>query len=136
MIPVDQTILYDPDPASLMGNCFQACVASIFELPLDMVPHFCQEEDWYLLFTNWLEENYGLHPLLIDEGISQSWGICYGEGFSIQSGLSDRGVLHSVVANDMKIVHDPHPSKSGIKKVKDSIFFLALDPCKSAKEEK
>ena len=73
MIPVDQTILYDPDPASLMGNCFQACVASIFELPLDMVPHFCQEEDWYLLFTNWLEENYGLHPLLIDEGISQSW---------------------------------------------------------------
>lgn len=35
MIPVAQTIFTAPK-----GDCFRACVASIFELPIDAVPHF------------------------------------------------------------------------------------------------
>lgn len=39
MTPVDQTILHDPQTGAI-GNCMQAAIASLLDLPLDAVPHF------------------------------------------------------------------------------------------------
>lgn len=46
------------------------------------------------------------------------------KGYSIISGTINRfggKVLHSCVALDGKLVHDPHPSKSGLAEVRDYI---------------
>ena len=49
MIPVFQTILADPERADghnaegIAGNCYQAALASVLELPLEQVPHFAQD---------------------------------------------------------------------------------------------
>ena len=57
MTPVKQTILTDKtvDPP-VVGNCFQACVASLLDLPLDDVPHFCDCNSWPMNFHRWLED--------------------------------------------------------------------------------
>ena len=36
---VEQTILHDPEKKNY-GNCMQACVASLLNIPLNDVPHF------------------------------------------------------------------------------------------------
>lgn len=41
MKPVPQTVLYGDDAYS-NGNCVDACIASLMELPLWMVPQFYQ----------------------------------------------------------------------------------------------
>lgn len=38
------------------GDCLTACVASIFELPIDAVPFFVDEDDWHGSYTGWLRE--------------------------------------------------------------------------------
>jgi len=49
MIPLDQTIYGDGENGRSVGNCWQACIASMLDLPLDKVPHFALEsgENWY-----------------------------------------------------------------------------------------
>ena len=44
------------------GNCFQACVASILELTLNEVPHFCRDygKDWVWQTGKWLQK-WGLN---------------------------------------------------------------------------
>lgn len=47
------------------GNCFSACVASIFELDLQYVPDFCLAYDidtWWSEFSNWCAR-FGFRPL-------------------------------------------------------------------------
>lgn len=49
----DMTIMHDPPKA--IGNCFQACVASLLGLPLAEVPHFCEPvRHWERRFHQWL----------------------------------------------------------------------------------
>lgn len=40
MIHVKQTKLYDPGPPVYRGNCVNACIASIFEVPIESLPEF------------------------------------------------------------------------------------------------
>jgi hypothetical protein len=42
MIPVSQTNFTKHG-----GNCLTACVASILELPIDAVPEFCVDGEWF-----------------------------------------------------------------------------------------
>lgn len=105
------------------GDCFRACVASILEMPLGDVPHFCEEGDhegkWFRWFRSWLFERgmsvvtykwNGEHPphALV--------GYCL---VSVPSRHPDAqpGWLHSVVGRSeldsdgqltLHIVHDPN----------------------------
>lgn len=107
MKPTDQTVFGYPN-----GNCFAACVASILEIPIEETPsiegkHF--EPTW----DAWFNER-GLTMVDVPAGDG-----AYIQGFFIATGKSPRGgltksgrpVLHSVVAQNMTLVHDPHPEK-------------------------
>ena len=106
MIPVDQTIPYEAGSV-VGGDCLRAAVASVYELPIEAVPHFIQfGENWgeaLRLYVN----SRGFELLKLD-------GTPTGDEIVLAFGLSPRGVQHSVVWRNDEMLHDPHPSKSGL----------------------
>jgi hypothetical protein len=59
VIPVEQQQFaeYDENGDAIKhGDCMRACVASLFELPLEEVPHFVEHDNWYQLWSDWLAE--------------------------------------------------------------------------------
>jgi hypothetical protein len=106
VIPTRQTIFGYPH-----GNCFQACVASITDTPLEEVPHFCdgENENWWSDTKKWCEQN-GLVVVNFEWNINLLPTLEAIDDHYIVSGPSPRGNwLHSVVGYKGKCVHDPHP---------------------------
>lgn len=62
MTPTVQTKLAPPD-----GNCMQACVASLFDLPLEDVPNFMTLPSWWRALWEWAEPR-GWNVLMWREG--------------------------------------------------------------------
>lgn len=123
MIPVKQTRIGYPG-----GNCFAACVASVFEVPLESLPDlpmekWASDELWWKTWMDWLaERNCGLVVL-------------HGQtppGYVLAGGKSPRGDFdHQVVALNGNIVHDPYPDNAGLDgEIKDWTIFYPLDPSK------
>lgn len=57
MIKVEQQhmAVFDEHGDNLQrGDCLTACLASIFELPLDDVPFFVEQDDWYSAYHEWV----------------------------------------------------------------------------------
>lgn len=117
------------------GNCFQACVASILELPLEQVPNFCQvyPGDWLKYLRRWLFQ-YDLCPVCVvvspecqaDAALPLAF---LPQTHYILSGKSPRGKhLHAIVAYGEDLAHDPHESGDGLESVEDAIFFVPLYP--------
>lgn len=129
MIPVDQTILHSDEPGSIPGNCFQACVASIFELPLEEVPHFVGDrgDEWYMGFADWLAEKYNMEPVVIPTGSNATF---WAHGFYIATGESprDHELSHACVYQDVELVHDPHPDNTGLASTRFTYTWAPLDP--------
>ncbi len=126
MKPVHQTKFGKPD-----GNCFAACIASILEVSIDDVPHFMGkdwQERWNAFLANF---HLGLFCIALPEGTAPP-------GWSILSGVSPRAKalgeewLHSVVAFNGVVEHDPHPEGGGVLSTADWIIFQALDPSRAA----
>ncbi len=126
MRPVKQDRLFSPEGIG-NGNCLAACMASLLEIPLWMVPPFDQmfgRRDWYGRQDEWLERMFQLE-------------FCREDGhpvdklpeFYIAVGRSSRGVLHAVIYSSGALVHDPHPSNEGIISV-ESVEWL--EPIKKA----
>ena len=111
MTPVKQSKLYAPD-AIHSGNCMAACLASLLDLPLWMVPPFEDmfgRSDWSERVDEWLERLFGVRRARIDGHVVENL-----PEFYIASGLSPRGVRHSVIYSRGALAHDPHPSGAGI----------------------
>ena len=123
MKPIDQTRFGSTD-----GNCFAACVASIFEIPIEDAPDVMRLDNWYDAFADWLKPR-GFYPLCFPcSDPSNGWAPA---GLYILSGKSPRGDFdHAVVAKGSDIIHDPHPSRDGIKSRVDQIIFVQIDPSK------
>jgi len=121
MKPVDQEFMHES--VSRHGDCFRACVASLLELRLEDVPHFNQLAsdagdviEWSTLFVKWCA----------DRGVDfySTEGDAPPPGWAIMSGTTERGDwLHSVVAFAGILRHDPHPSRAGLKNVRDFIVL-------------
>lgn len=125
MIPVRQSKLYLPD-AIHNGNCYAACLASLLELPLWMVPPFEDmfgRRDYHGRVEEWLERVFKL-DLVHNEGHR----VQKLPEFYIASGQSPRGVKHSVIYSGGKLVHDPHYSDAGIAEVEWTWHLAPLDP--------
>lgn len=129
MKPVLQT------DTSEKGNCFQACVASLFEMPLDDVPNFCSlRPDWWGQFQKWLDDR-GMVAIEITLNPSVL-SVCEG-AWCILSGPSPRGErLHSVIGrwyrgqSGCELIHDPHPDGKffdGCEPLQ-ALFFAVADP--------
>lgn len=123
MKPVKQTKLYTPDGIH-NGNCLAACLASLLELPLWMVPPF---EDMFARgnhasrMLEWLAKMFSLdlecvegHP---SDGLPE---------FYMAIGWSPRGVMHSVIYSKGVMVHDPHYSDAGIASVESVKYLVAV----------
>lgn len=122
MVPVDQTQFRSDGHH---GNCFQASVASILELPLDSVPNFAEVHGSYFMkgFRAWVAER-GLGTVYLNG--CATWP---GGAHSIATGKSPRGnFLHSVVWFGRRIAHDPHPSRDGIVGDPHEFIILAAKP--------
>lgn len=128
MKPVDQAIVHQRN-----GDCWSACIASILELPLEAVPKFCWHFGGYsdracALFL----EQYGysylrLHRYIKSEDEQYFWcsagfNVWFADDtYCVLSGRSPNipGGFHAVVGHighggEIKVVHDPSPSKKGI----------------------
>lgn len=118
MTPVFQTKLY-PD-AIHSGNCFAACIASLLDLPLWMVPPWEDmfgRGDWHSRLQEWLNRFYGLKMV---SRSGHDWESL--PEFYMGSGLSPREIRHSVIYSKGQMVHDPHYSGAGI--IIDSTMHL------------
>lgn len=112
MIPVYQTRTVANDGT---GNCYNACVASIMELPLREVcqvlpadkDYWAQWRDW--LYVRGLELNY--HPL--DQDVPKGYAIATGYGGRFYPDDHEKAgdpILHAVVVFNGELMHDPFPS--------------------------
>lgn len=114
------------DPATT-GNCFQSCIASLLELPIEEVPHFvCEPGNWFSAFERWLaDRGFWVH---IHEGnvLPSAWS-----GLVIGNGWSPRGNRHSVLYNCDQLAHDPHPEGGGLEKVESFYFLVPMNPVRS-----
>lgn len=98
------------------GNCMQAVVASLFELDLEDVPNFIEEENWFWKMSDFYEER-GYHLGCVNGDLEYlkrcaryDGGVNgYFDG-TVNSKIFEGGTHAVVVDMDMNIVHDPNPN--------------------------
>jgi len=121
-------------PVGERGNCWQAAVASILELPLEVVPDIQEYDEklvWFDEFREWLKQ-YGLSAI----GLATNGNITI-EGYHLiecKSTTLKNGELHVVVGLNEEVVHDPNPNATALGEVVDYIIFTALDPARARLE--
>lgn len=132
---VDQTIQHAP-AEGCHGDCMRATFASLFELPIEDVPHFlhdgCDSDTFHRRINDWLRPmNLGYMPVAL---AGCEWLEAIGlNGWHHEAfGPSPRGVQHACVAIDGAVVHDPHPSKVGLVGIEGAGVLVILDPSKPA----
>ena len=126
MIPVKQTIFNDT-----LGDCFSACVASIFELPIEEVPNFWEQtqdvSEFWRLNNKWLMQNKGfkcIHFELLpkDRHVVDDL-LC------IACAKSPRGKTDHAVVWKNGLIHDPHPSSAGLVEEPNTFtIFVPINP--------
>ena len=124
MKPVSQTIF-----GTRNGNCLQACLASILEIPLDQCTDVSESPDefWFDDLNGWLFE-YGYSAIVTP--FSESLEYVSNELYSIGVGPV-RGLPHACVFRGTELVHDPFPERRGFdEKPLYRIFFCAIDPAR------
>lgn len=121
-------------PQAEQGNCFQACVASILEIPLeeafDMMAH--EEGHWFDKFQEWLRpRGLGCFYVGADRNGGPTWPI---PGYHIidleSTTLAVKSDGHVAVMLDGEVVHDPNPRATHQGKVMGYFVFVALDPAR------
>ncbi len=110
------------------GNCFDACVASLLDIPLASISYMNTEEKWYADFQKWLAPR-GLAYVEIDCVEPTPFYRFPTPVLAIGGGPSPRGEFsHAVIVRlhryEKKIVHDPHPDGTGITAIKTLGFFV------------
>lgn len=114
------------------GNCMSACLASLFSCPISEVPNFYEiagndAGPWWDAVRDWLRpRGFGIISLALND---TEW-LKNTDGLFIVSGNSERGLFHATIWKNGQIIHDPHPSKTGIVKAETMDLIYPLDPSK------
>lgn len=126
MIPVYQTMTVANDGT---GNCYNACVASILELPLRDVcgvlpsdnPYWSAWHDWFR--ARGLELNWHRDPTEPPKGFAIASG--YG-GRRYPQGHDRAGeeIMHAAVVFNGKLIHDPFPGAETFDRVR---YYWTID---------
>jgi len=121
------------------GNCQQAALASLLDLPLDDVPDFCNNghrDHWYESMCLWLLGRGKMHIAYPE--CDEQWPpiqALIGKGlYYCISGPNEDGIGHVVIYQFDKMVWDPNPSRRGVatKRFLEFIFDL---PAPAGREE-
>lgn len=127
MKPVYQTIFNHP-----LGDCFRACVASIFEFPIKDMPNFWEHtqdtSEFWKFVDAWMVRKFGIRCISVKfnkEDLHLIDGIlCVACAKSPRCKDED----HAVVWQD-GLIHDPHPSSAGLVEEPDSFtLFIPINP--------
>lgn len=117
-------------------DCFSACLASIFELPLEAVPNFWETHGaegaaWWSGVHEWLG-TLGYGCVTVD--LPPSQGVPSMDGYIIVAGSLPNmaGALHATIWSNGKMIHDPMPGSPGLDmtgKLQVDILY-PLDPAR------
>lgn len=111
MTPAPQTVLYG-EQAMGNGNCYTACLASLLDLPIWMVPPFEQmfaRPDRDKRINRWLEQFFKLKRVVVD-----GHQIDKLPEFYMAAGHTIRKSYHAVIYSKGVLAHDPHFSGDGL----------------------
>ena len=137
MFKVNQTKFGGKDaPLEEQGNCFQACVATVLQMPLEEA-FDCRgiqdNDDWMDAFNKWLEQ-YGLGCIFLETPKDNKPGMTVPRGIHIVECMSKtlyNGELHVVVVkDDWELLHDPSPYAKEQGEVQGIYLFVSLEPYK------
>lgn len=128
MKPVYQTRFGYPN-----GNCWEACLASLLEIPLEQVPDRRPEGDRATdaEIADYLLERYGRALAWLRFGASSTPQVLALEaGHYMLGGTCKSGLGHVVVAEKGRVVHNPHPGTDLV--AADILWFLVpVERCAS-----
>lgn len=128
------------------GNCWPACLASLFEVPLEEVDQCaCQHEDWRAQTDAWLASKglFYVEVPWVQEGTGLPFPItCPPDGSLVIVGCwSNRNLPHVCIckvnvvkrnekgqgiAFGVELVHDPHPEGGAFSQVDGIMIFGKL----------
>lgn len=126
MTPAQQTVFSDP-AKGIHGNCFTACVASLFDNPIEDVPNFIDFEEWFKVFWEYVNSQGGeVLGMCYSEPTKEDWELF--DGYLIVGGGSPRGIVngHAVIYKNGQPFFDPHPSGDFLTEVEE--YYLIRKP--------
>lgn len=117
MTPQDQEFI--SIPGKQYGDCMRACVASLLNMNIALVPHFLRDADgksvefWEGIYDFLDSRGYEMIPSIVAYRPKMTADL---DGYHIVSGPSPRGngLYHAVVGRHGDVVFDPHPSRAGL----------------------
>ena len=137
MKPVDQLFPHDPENG-IYGDCFRAVIASLLGVSAEEVPHFlhdnCDTTTFNSRISTYLKD-FDLCYFECTVYDIKKWKELCRITRPIYHIITDKSprfpdTYHSVIGCDGEIVHDPHPSKSGLPEVtKDRVFGFLIKLC-------
>lgn len=123
-------------PKEQQGNCFQACVATVLQMPLEEAFDCCLHEDdekWFDEFNEWLEQ-YGLGCIWLEMPKDNKPATSVFKGIHIVECMSPNlyhGERHAVVVKEgWELLHDPLPSAKEQGEIQGVYIFVPLEPYK------
>lgn len=98
MTPQKQIILHSE---TTQGNCLQAAVASILDLPIETVPHFVLKDTWWNDMISFAKE--AGYRFILDPKPGKY-------EYVLMCGVAMRGTQHVTIYKNDEPFFDPHPS--------------------------
>lgn len=98
------------------GDCFRTCVACLFDLKPEEVPHFIEKETWFLDFEHWLRERgYTVDYIVFEKDPLKKW--LKPDNYYMVSGWSPNfdGAFHVVIYRGNRRYWDVSPSNKFLK---------------------
>jgi hypothetical protein len=112
------------------GNCFAACIASLFEVEIADIPFLAEYKNWdeYLNVLNSILRNK--FEVILLHGDFKDWEDYlkenYIDSYYIVSGDSNKGLEHAVIYKNGELFHNPNNLGTEIINIKHVYVFLKL----------
>ena len=114
------------------GNCWQVCIASILELPLEEAFDCRKYSDngWFGRFNEWLLPK-GLYCIRFDHSVEKPIACSQIIGYAIMACMFSTLYQHVVIIKNQEVVHDPNPHAKGrLGECRGFYLILPIQPGK------
>lgn len=127
MKPVDQLVVGKLG----LGDCFRACVASIFEFPIEEMPNYWDQtqdaHEFWMLVNEWTRKRLGVACITVS--VAKEHAYIMDDVLCVAQGRQNRSDEEHAVVWKNGLIHDPHPARAGLINEPDTFtFFAPIDP--------